>query len=130
MSTPRQGECRYIGKGVGVDCLFCSKALASRDRDKLNIVPRLLCVNQLTVRRERAGACGIMLHIGLRIKEVFDRQPKSCTVKWFAGQLHCDRRNVYRIFAKDNIDIQLLARIGAILDHDFFADLSAGHNAV
>ena len=71
-----------------------------------------------------------MLHIGRRIKEVFDRQPRSCTVKWFAAQLHCDRRNVYRIFAKDNIDVQLLARIGAVLGHDFFADLSAAQRAV
>ena len=50
--------------------------------------------------------------------------PKNCTINWFAAQLHCDRRNIYRIFAKDNIDIQLLGRISEILSHDFFADLS------
>ena len=50
--------------------------------------------------------------------------PKSCTINWFAAKLHCDRRNIYRIFAKDNIDIQLLGRISEILNHDFFADLS------
>ena len=64
------------------------------------------------------------MKIGQRIKEVFDGKPKHCTVGWFAAQLHCDRRNVYRIFEKENIDIQLLARISTILDHDFFADLS------
>lgn len=55
---------------------------------------------------------------------VFDELPKSCTINWFAAQLHCDRRNIYRIFAKDNIDIQLLGRISEVLRHDFFADLS------
>ena len=65
------------------------------------------------------------MKIGERIKEVFDGMPKNCSIGWFAEQLHCDRRNIYRIFGKDNIDIQLLGRISQVLDHDFFADLSA-----
>ena len=64
------------------------------------------------------------MKIGERIKEVFNSLPKNCTINWFASQLHCDRRNVYRIFTKDNIDIQLLRRICEVLRHDFFADLS------
>ena len=62
--------------------------------------------------------------IGERIRIVFDQMPKSCTINWFASQLNCDRRNVYRIFEKDNIDIHQLARISQILNHDFFRDLS------
>lgn len=64
------------------------------------------------------------MKIGERIREVFDAMPKSCTINWFAARLHCDRRNVYRIFAKDNIDILLLSRISQILGHDFFLELS------
>ena len=64
------------------------------------------------------------MKIGQRIKAVFDEKPKHCTVNWFAAELNCDRRNIYRIFSKENIDIHLLARISMILDHDFFADLS------
>ena len=64
------------------------------------------------------------MKIGQRIKAVFDAMPKHCTVSWFAAELHCDRRNVYRIFEKENIDIHLLAQISSILGHDFFADLS------
>ena len=64
------------------------------------------------------------MKIGQRIKQRFDEMPRHCTVTWFARQLHCDRRNVYRIFERDNIDIVLLARISRILNHDFFADLS------
>lgn len=65
-----------------------------------------------------------MLHIGKRIKEVFDSQPKRHTVKWFAEQLHCDRRNIYRIFERNNIDVVLLKQISEVLGHDFFKDLS------
>ena len=64
------------------------------------------------------------MKIGQRIKEVFDAMPKSCTVNWFADQIHCDRRNVYRLFHKDNIDIELLLIISKALNHNFFEDLS------
>lgn len=64
------------------------------------------------------------LKIGRRIRQVFDSMPKQCDVNWLAAQLSCDRRNVYRIFEKENIDILLLARISRIMGHDFFADLS------
>lgn len=64
------------------------------------------------------------MKIGERIKSVFDAMPKSYTVEWFARQLNCDRRNVYRIFQKENMDIHQLADISKILGHDFFADLS------
>lgn len=62
--------------------------------------------------------------IGERIKEVFMTMPKTCTVEWLAKELHCDRRNIYRIFLKDNIDIELLGRISQVLNHNFFKDLS------
>ena len=64
--------------------------------------------------------------IGERIRIVFDQMPKTYTIDWFAKELNCDRRNVYRIFKKENIDIHLLARISQILNHDFFRDLSEG----
>lgn len=64
------------------------------------------------------------LKIGQRIRLVFNEMPKNCTMEWLTAQLHCGRRNVYRIFERENIDIQLLARISKILNHDFFADLS------
>lgn len=64
------------------------------------------------------------MKIGHRIKEVFDEMPKSCNIMWLARQLHCDRRNVYRIFERENIDIVLLARISKALRHNFFDDLS------
>lgn len=58
------------------------------------------------------------------IKKEFNRLPREHTVVWFARQLNCDRRNIYDIFERRSIDIELLARISTVLNHDFFADLS------
>lgn len=66
-----------------------------------------------------------MYHIGNRIREVFDEQPKAHNIQWFAAQLNCKRANVYNIFRRSTIDTELLARISVALDHDFFADLSS-----
>ena len=75
-------------------------------------------------------------HIGKAIKEVFDRQPRSCTATWFARQINCHRANVYDIFSRPSIDCELLERISTALNHNFFLDLaddmqretdSAGH---
>ena len=54
--------------------------------------------------------------------------PKDCTVAWLAEQIHCERANVYRIFKRDNIDIQLLKKISIVLGHDFFGDISVQIN--
>lgn len=64
------------------------------------------------------------MKIGERIKEVFLSMPKDASVAWLATQIHCDPRNVYRIFEKENIDIILLQRLSIVLQHDFFKDLS------
>jgi len=59
-----------------------------------------------------------MVHIGKLIELELRRQERSVT--WFAQKLHCDRTNVYKIFKKQSVDTQLLAQIGAILNHNFF----------
>lgn len=69
------------------------------------------------------------MHIGKRIREVLDSHPKHHTVKWFAGELHCDRRNAYNIFERRNIDVEMLCRVSVVLGHDFFSELSAELNS-
>lgn len=64
------------------------------------------------------------MHIGHCIKEVFDSMPRRCTVVWFANQLCCERRNIYSIFNRENIDTALLIRISLILKHNFFNDIA------
>lgn len=63
-----------------------------------------------------------MIHAGQLIERTLHDQGR--TVTWFARQLCCTRPNVYKIFRKANIDLQLLWRISHILEHDFFQELS------
>ena len=65
------------------------------------------------------------MHIGQRIKEIFDAQPRNHNIEWFADRLHCKRANIYNIFNRSTIDTDLLMHISKVLDHDFFRDLSA-----
>ena len=67
---------------------------------------------------------GDQVEIGRMIKEVFREMPKDYDIQWLANRIHSNRRNIYRIFQKDNIDILLLWRISRALDHNFFQDLS------
>ncbi|MBO5296726.1 MAG: helix-turn-helix transcriptional regulator [Candidatus Homeothermus sp.] len=62
------------------------------------------------------------MHIGLHIKQKLKEDGHSVT--WFASKICCSRANVYKIFEKENIDIDLLKRICNVLNHDFFKDLS------
>lgn len=60
--------------------------------------------------------------IGILIKEELERQER--TVTWFAKKLNCHRVNVYDIFSRENIDIQLLIRISRILNKNYLRELA------
>ena len=62
------------------------------------------------------------IHIGRRIRAVLNS--KGVTVTSLAESINTTRTNMHKILAKDNIDIALLARISAALEHDFFRDIS------
>lgn len=59
-----------------------------------------------------------MIHIGKEIQHRLLEEGKSAI--WLAQQLSCTRSNIYKIFAKQSIDTDLLLRISNILHHDFF----------
>ena len=61
------------------------------------------------------------LHIGQLIKTVFKRS--GMTVSDFARQLNCERTNVYTIFKRRTIDVELLVNISKILEYNFFEDV-------
>ena len=63
--------------------------------------------------------------IGERIKEIFDK--KNMNITQFAELLHCDRANVYNIFRRKKIDIDLLLEISKILNHNFVEEICAKH---
>ena len=60
-------------------------------------------------------------HIGHLIKQVFDT--KKMTVSEFARRIHCERTNVYTIFNRPTIDIELLVRISKVMEYNFFEDV-------
>lgn len=62
------------------------------------------------------------MKVGTRVKDVLFKQGK--TAKWLAEQIPCERTNVYDIFKRDDMNVNLLARISKILDHDFFQEVS------
>ena len=64
-----------------------------------------------------------VVHTGQLIQSVLHQQGK--TVTWFAQQLCCTRTNVYKIFQKQNLDIEIIWRASCILKYDFFQALSA-----
>lgn len=60
------------------------------------------------------------VHIGQLVKSVFDES--GMTVSELARQLHCERTNVYTIFRRRTIDVELLAMLSEILNHNFLDD--------
>jgi plasmid maintenance system antidote protein VapI len=58
------------------------------------------------------------IHIGKLIQAKMEAEGRSVT--WLAKQLHCYRSNVYKIYQKQTIDMDLLLRISKILKTDFF----------
>ncbi len=60
------------------------------------------------------------VHIGQIIKSVFDES--GMTVSELAHRLRCERTNVYTIFRRRTVDVELLARLSEILSHNFLDD--------
>lgn len=59
-----------------------------------------------------------MIHIGQLIKQELEDQGR--TVVWFAKRLSYSRTNVYKIFDRPTIDVDVLMRISILLGTDFF----------
>lgn len=60
------------------------------------------------------------VHIGQMVKAVFDKSGMS--VSELARQLRCERTNVYTIFRRRTVDVELLAMLSEILNHNFLDD--------
>lgn len=60
--------------------------------------------------------------IGSLIKDEVNAQHIPITK--FAKMINCERGNVYDIFKRNTIDIQLLQRISIVLKHNYFEDLA------
>lgn len=62
------------------------------------------------------------MHVGKRIKEVLDEQGRSAS--WLASKIPCERTNMYDIFKRKDVSVELLYKVSSILGHDFFLELS------
>lgn len=62
------------------------------------------------------------MDIGKRVRKVM--QEKGLSATWLAEQIPCERSNVYNIFRRSGMNVDLLYRLSVILDHDFFGDIS------
>jgi plasmid maintenance system antidote protein VapI len=60
------------------------------------------------------------VHAGEKVKEYFETSGMS--VSEFARRLHCHRQNVYDIFKRRVVDVELLQRISKVLEHDFVSE--------
>lgn len=67
------------------------------------------------------------LHIGQCVKAELSQQGR--TITWLAGEVHCTRENLYKIFRKPWMNTDMLFKISRALDHDFFLDCSASLKA-
>jgi transcriptional regulator with XRE-family HTH domain len=66
--------------------------------------------------------------IGERIREIFNK--RHISVAQFAALLHCDHANVYNIFRRKKIDIELLLQISKILNHNFVEEICLKHEFI
>ena len=57
-------------------------------------------------------------HLGRLIKAELQRQGR--TITWLAGEVHCTRENLYKIFRHPWINTDMLFKISEALDCDFF----------
>lgn len=60
-------------------------------------------------------------HIGKMIQEELERQGRSAS--WLAKSIYCERSNIYKLFARESIGVDLLMRISTVMGHDFLKDL-------
>ncbi len=61
------------------------------------------------------------IHIGSLIKEKMEERVLS--VSDFAHALHYERTNIYKIFKRSSIDVDLLLRISEVLAYDFLREV-------
>ena len=62
------------------------------------------------------------IHIGRMIQAELRAQGRSVT--WFASAINRERSDVYKMFKRPSIDLDMLIRISKLLHHDFLRDCS------
>ena len=76
-------------------------------------------------RNERLKLAMNDLRIGQRIHAELKQQGR--TVTWLAQQLNMERTSLYYTFRQSSIDLELLLRISAFLEHNFLQDVAEAY---
>jgi len=61
------------------------------------------------------------IHVGEMIKQKV--KERGIKITDFAQAIHCNRNNVYSIYRRKSIDIELLLRISKVLQYDFINEI-------
>lgn len=62
------------------------------------------------------------IHVGRMVVGEMLRQEKKAS--WLAREVNRERSSVYKMFARNSLDVEMLIRISVLLHHDFFKDIS------
>lgn len=57
------------------------------------------------------------IHLGTLVRRKM--RERGISINEFAKAIHCDRTNVYNIFKRKSMDVQLVVRISNALNYDF-----------
>lgn len=57
------------------------------------------------------------IHLGTLVRRKM--RERGISINEFAEAIHCDRTNVYNIFKRKSMDVQLVVRISNALNYDF-----------
>lgn len=63
----------------------------------------------------------VEIHIGSLIKAKVEE--RGLSISDFARLLHYERTNIYKIFKRQSIDVDLLIRISRVLEYDFLREV-------
>ena len=58
----------------------------------------------------------------------YEVRKQEIEITEFAKKIKCKRNNVYDIFKRNNLDVELLARISEVLNHNFFIDVAKDYS--
>ncbi|MBR4390541.1 MAG: hypothetical protein IKT08_00330 [Bacteroidales bacterium] len=62
------------------------------------------------------------IHVGHMLELEMLRQDKK--VAWLAREVNREKSSIYKMFARNSLDVWMLIRISQLLKHDFFKDIS------
>jgi DNA invertase Pin-like site-specific DNA recombinase len=96
---------------VGFTFICCVQVVEGREEQMERKVPRFFMHLNHMMKKKK-------IHIGELIRQKLEEEGRSSS--WLAKKIHCHRTNIYKIFQKENIDVEQLMLISEAMNIDFF----------